>query len=547
VNDYAISGNGRVAVFTASPPLDTCEPSEDTRREGIVIIGQSLAGLLRGSCDGPSANSQLFVSRPAQDAVHIPLDEPVARVNSLSPDGEYGLVSVSVLDFPPSWAGYDNELLRKVMATARRKGDITPWQRYLLLDTRRNTLVPLLDTPMDTAVPTVWAKDGSSVFLKAYLPLDVADPKERKERARGLLPVEVQMPGRVLRRITEEEWLRLSQADERHAPTITLEEDVNRPPKVYALVPGTTERKMILDLNPGFESLRLGRVETITWTVHGIEVNGGLYLPPDFVAGKRYPLVIQTHGYTTERFCMDGLQEWSGGFAARPLAANGVMVLQAFGFKNPEDHDRVGNDRTLGATLEQSFKKFAMSAYEGAIDALDQRGMIDRNRVGISGFSRTVSFVGYMLTHSNYKLAASILTNGTDAGYFQYVVFSDSAWDTEALNGGLPPSGEEGLLRWIGDSPSFRLEHVQSPLRLVALGTDSVLEFWEWFVRLTIEKKPVEFVEVPGASHLVERPEDRRIAMEGVVDWFRFWLKSEESADPSKAEQYRRWHTLRKQ
>jgi hypothetical protein len=30
------------------------------------------------------------------------------------------------------------------------------------------------------------------------------------------------------------------------------------------------------------------------------------------------------------------------------------------------------------------------------------------------------------------------------------------------------------------------------------------------------------------------------------VDWFCFWLKGEEDADPSKAEQYGRWRELRK-
>jgi len=32
----------------------------------------------------------------------------------------------------------------------------------------------------------------------------------------------------------------------------------------------------------------------------------------------------------------------------------------------------------------------------------------------------------------------------------------------------------------------------------------------------------------------------------GTVDWFRFWLKSEEDPEPAKAEQYIRWRELRK-
>ena len=104
---------------------------------------------------------------------------------------------------------------------------------------------------------------------------------------------------------------------------------------------------------------------------------------------------------------MDGHLEWSSGFAARPLAARGILVLQAQNWKDREkDHDRISNDRSLGATAEESHKNFSALLYEGAIDILDQKGMIDRNKVGIVGFSRTVCFVGYTLTHSKYRFAA---------------------------------------------------------------------------------------------------------------------------------------------
>jgi len=49
-----------------------------------------------------------------------------------------------------------------------------------------------------------------------------------------------------------------------------------------------------------------------------------------------------------------------------------------------------------------------MADYEGAIDYLDHRGLIDRTRAGIIGFSRTCYHVTYTLTHSNYKFADGI-------------------------------------------------------------------------------------------------------------------------------------------
>jgi hypothetical protein len=40
-------------------------------------------------------------------------------------------------------------------------------------------------------------------------------------------------------------------------------------------------------------------------------------------------------------------------------------------------------------------------------------------------------------------------------------------------------------------------------------------------------------------------PSDRLVAMEGVVDWFSFWLQDYEDPAPAKAEQYIRWRELR--
>jgi hypothetical protein len=43
----------------------------------------------------------------------------------------------------------------------------------------------------------------------------------------------------------------------------------------------------------------------------------------------------------------------------------------------------------------------------------------------------------------------------------------------------------------------------------------------------------------------VNQPKHRYQIYERNLDWFRFWLKSEESPDPAKSEQYDRWHHLR--
>jgi hypothetical protein len=65
------------------------------------------------------------------------------------------------------------------------------------------------------------------------------------------------------------------------------------------------------------------------------------------------------------------------------------------------------------------------------------------------------------------------------------------------------------------------------------------------FSGLTRLKKPVDLIYIPDSPHLLVKPWHRLTSQEGNVDWFCFWLKSEEDPAPTKSEQYVRWRKLR--
>src|ERR1051325_4539154 len=310
-------------------------------------------------------------------------------------------------------------------------------------------------------------------------------------------------------------------------PDIVLDEGMNIPPHIVAVDPRTGRKSQLMDLNPQFQNIALARVEEITWRdSSGHEVKDGLYWPTDYVAGKRYPLVIQTHGWVTNRFWMDG--PYTTAFAAQALAGKGFFVLQ--------DH---GPDWHIWGTSQEA--PTAMGTYESAIDYLDRRGLIDRNRIGITGFSRTYWYVTYTLTHSKYHFAAADIADGVDYSYFQYVLRPTA--DFEQVYGG-PPSGEH-LSQWLKESPAFLMDKIETPLRIQTLYPESVLGDWHWYTGLSQLGKPVEMIYIPEGTHILEKPWDRMISQQGNVDWFCFWLKGEEAPAPAKTDQYKRWRQLR--
>lgn len=546
--NYDITPNGRVLTFIAEPaPAKIAEPEKELSRE-IVIQGQSLDRILAGDYSLPEGQ-RVFWQVVGSSAHPVQVDKgyfPGWGPISISPNGRYVVFPAELgsTRLRPEWAGYRDQYLHQILTATTIKNANSGVQQYLVFDRQDMSLVPLIDAPSFGGSIASWGKDSESVFLTSYLPLDVADPTERNEREQSQVPVEVKLPSRTYEKIEEvpakPTWLLPIQ--------VRLEQDLNTPPKIFVIDSKTGQKALLLDLNPQFVELNFGTVKQLEWEVDGATIIGGLYLPPDYQPEKRYPLVIQTHGFEPKEFSMDGRSEWSSAFAARSLAARGILVLQAQEFKNyQKDHDRIGNDRSLGATAEESFKNFSALVYTEAINMLDKEGIIDRSRVGIIGFSRTVCFVAYALTHSKFRFAAASLVDGIGCGYFDEMIAPDGAWDYDALNGGSAPFGE-GLKVWMKNSPGFNLDKVETPVRLVALsGKAAVLgDLWQWYMGLSLLKKPVDFVLIPGATHLVVKPRERILAQQGLVDWFAFWLNGEQDFVLGKAEQYRRWRQLRK-
>jgi dipeptidyl aminopeptidase/acylaminoacyl peptidase len=580
---YDASTDGKTILFEADPPITAGCERTPAPSEGVVITTQSLMDLLESGCKkafmaSKTEGQELFVIRNGTKEQRIPMQDVLYQLDdcvSLSPDGRYGLVEVAVRDVPPVWSQYKATWLQLAIHGKRKQGEVeVALERLMLVDTDTLEVRPLLNTPIDVKCDRIaWLPDGNSVVLSgAFLPLDGAiDDAERRSREETSYVVEISIPENHIQKIASgatwikkldrngksltlarfgagvnqetltfekagAEWREVSDSSQETIAgdgiRVVMKEDANTPPRIYVQDPSTRAETMLLDLNPWLGDLAMGQVEVIRWKAKdGHEVLGGLFYPPDYVPGQRYPLVVQTHGFLDHKFYMDG--PWSSGFAARPLAARGIMVLQV-GYPTEVSENRFVN------TPQEAPE--AMGTFEGAIDYLNERGLIDDDRIGILGFSRTVFTVGYTLTHSSYKFAAATLVDGITGGYMGLMAFPND-WNTPGLNGGLPFG--PGLISWIEKAPEFNLDKVSTPVRLEAYHPGSILGLWEWFTGLSLQSKPVDFIYLPNASHLLVKPSDRLASQQGNVDWFCFWLKGEENPDPAKKQQYERWRRLR--
>jgi dipeptidyl aminopeptidase/acylaminoacyl peptidase len=576
---YALSEDSDTIVFAAERP-DTDVMNEDVLRRGYHVTTEFLANLLRGQIS--KYELELFAKgKDPSPAKPIRTLDPFDRgVNDLflSPDGRHLVVKTDATEIPQRWSEYEDPNIQAMFRIKLAKGAGTRVLRYELIDLRTSKSEVLLDSPATYAPGDVlWSPDSKSLLLcGVYLPLEVGDQAELQSRRSNKFVIEMKLPGREFVKIAKEEmspirwdartnivqfqarqeqsqktggpqtvyyrktgeiWEKVAdptaEAIDIH-PEIFAEQGLNLPPRIMAVDAKTKRKSMLLDLNPQFASLKFGKVEELSWKDGtGRPVSGGLYLPPDYIAGKKYPLVIQTHGFDSHGFVIDGTHITAS--AAQPLASKGIIVLQV-------------NDIFYDSLETPQEPERAMSAYENAVEYLDQKGIIDRTRVGLAGFSRTCLYVKYALTHSSQHFAAAIVADGVDAGYWQYFATANLAsnFSSEAESViGAPPFGD-GLSLWLKRSPGFLLDRVQTPLQIQAFAPGSLLSEWEWFSGLKRLGKPVDMIYLPTGTHILVKPWDRLVSQEGIVDWFCFWLQGEEDPDPAKAEQYERWRELKK-
>ena len=567
---YSTTPDGRTLAFVESDCREM--QASDPQHDAVVVSKEWFSDLMTGRKADElvyRANPELFVRSESGRARRIPTAERIPSFGSipfLSPDGRYVAIQLQVTpaNVPKIWAKYDNQDVQSAAVGKLPDELYSSVRRYWLIDLKNQASRILVDSPA-VSERVAWSPEGQAVVISGvYLPLETPSEPERGLRS-NLFSIEVRIPDRTLKVVADGDagifrwqsrgggaligsvddcagrrevlfvrknsgWVE-AENEKVMLPEVLLAQDLNTPPKILVRDRGSRTDRLLIDLNPQFANLSFGRVEEINFLASdGHSVRAGLYIPPDFVPGRVYPLVIQTHGWDANQFWIDG--PFPTAFAAQPLAAKDFVVVQL-----PEDLSKMRTPEEIQAEV---------TSYEGAIDFLASRGIIDRNRVGIVGFSRTGWGVKYALTHSKYHFAAAVLENVSDGGYFSYLTLlnSISVWapDYEGINGGLFWGG--GQASWLRESPGFNLERVTTPVRLQADAPDELLGVWEWFAGLMRLHKAVELVYLRHGSHILARPQDRLRSLEGTVEWLDFWLNGYEDPKPEKADQYRRWRAM---
>ena len=281
--------------------------------------------------------------------------------------------------------------------------------------------------------------------------------------------------------------------------SITVHQSLNEPPVLTATDTTSGRSSTIWDPNPQLATIRLGEASIYHWhDGAGREWTGGLVKPPDFVAGHRYPLVIQTHGFHSDEFLMEGI--FTTANAARPMAARGIVVLQ------------VGEITTNALAGPREPFENGTAGYIAAIDQLVGEGIVDPSKIGIIGFSRTGWYVLDSLIHQPERFAAATLAECTYESYGEYIMNADYLGPQRAkgiAEGIGPDPFGPGLAKWISDSPGFNTDKIRVPVFFEFHSPVSVVYGWDVYAALRLQGKPVDLLYFRNGEHVLAKPKER--------------------------------------
>jgi len=501
-------------------------------------------------------------------AWHFPESAAVQFRPAISPNGHAFIAAKPAEHIPETWNKYqfasDKYRFEKLEIKHDPSGLIWSWPwEYVYVNPGRREVFPLVDAPSAIQAGyydpffAKWSGDGKRVLVTStYLPNQGAAEGESRPCAVAVFTVADRTTSCVAYTrfpqsdihlesasfgVTSNDvvilWMSAGQTEsetfrKEHgtwardvSPAIRaktdvhlrayLKQDIDQPPSLWAAETTGNNSKEIWNPNPKFSQIARSAASVYRWLDStGYNWSAGLVLPPNFVRGHRYPLVIQTHGFFSEHeFLLDGA--YTTGFAAQALASAGMVVLQM--------GDRT--DRHIRPAREEA--SLMGLAFQSAIDHLNSDALIDPTAVGIIGFSRTSWYVEDALIRFPHLFKAATIIDGVDQSYMSYMLFCteyrECRIDHENANDSTPFG--EHLAAWLRSAPGFNLDKVQTPLRIEAIGATSILGEWETYSSLTLQRKPVDLVYLPDAQHILQKPLERLASQQANVDWFSFWLK----------------------
>ncbi len=302
----------------------------------------------------------------------------------------------------------------------------------------------------------------------------------------------------------------------RNAPTYFYTRETNQDAPDFYSADASLAGTKITDSNPQQKEFAWTKgVKLIEYTgARGDKLQGDLYLPANYVPGRKYPTILYLYEKLTQATNAYP-QPGFNGFSISFYTSNGYAVIE------PDIEYKV-NDPGISST----------ACVLAALKAAVATGVVDPAHVGMQGHSWGGYQTAFAVTQTNAFKAAIAGAPLTD----MVSMYSSIYWNTGSTNQPIFESSQgrftsgywDGTTEaYIRNSPVYQAQKVQTPLVILSNDKDGAVDHTqaiEYFNTLRRLQKPVIMLEYKGENHGLRKPENMKDYTARMKEFFDFYL-----------------------
>jgi acetyl esterase/lipase len=300
-----------------------------------------------------------------------------------------------------------------------------------------------------------------------------------------------------------------------------VEQAVDDSPDLFVGSARLAEARPVSTTNPFQSKYSWSRSELVEYTNdHGEKLQGALYYPAGYEAGKKYPMIVYIYEERSQ-----ALHNYTVPAERRPYN-NATFTADGFFVFEPDIVYRPQNP--------------GLSAVECVVPAVRkvlETGMIDEKRVGLVGHSWGAYQTAFIVTQTDVfaaGIAGAPLTNMMSMSMSIYWNSGQTdAWIFHESQGRMDRPFWQDVDTYIKNSPIFNIERLKTPL-LIAFGDeDGAVDFnqgVELYNAARLAGKPLVMLVYPGENHGLAKKPNQVDYHYRIREWFGHYLRGDEPA-----------------
>lgn len=331
----------------------------------------------------------------------------------------------------------------------------------------------------------------------------------------GFAVIEPGQPG--ARRIMFDEASYAGLVKAKHAPVyLFTRQTAQAPADEYAADASLTQPIALTDLGAQQQPfLWTSGTILVDYTGYkGDRLQGALHLPPDYVKGKQYPMVVEFYEKMSQNAYQD-IRPTANGFSISLYNSNGYAVF------DPDITYKV-NEPGISAAI----------CLENAVKAAIATGVPDPKHIGIHGHSWGGYQTAFTITQTNIFAAAAAGAPLTDMISMYGLIYKNTGVTNgeifEASQGRFTGAPWDLWDIYTRNSPVANVKNVTTPLLMLSDLGDGAVDFTqgiEYFNALRRLHKPVVLLDYPSQNHSLAKRVDQKDYTIRMMQFFDHYLK----------------------